>query len=434
MSRDAWTISRVGATALVVSWVWGAPVVAQDATPVKGEGKDVAAAAESSEALTVVLRAGEARRAGWERAGVESISAAGVTIRQRDADGKMMATVIGWDRVGSIEGGVSGTELAGRMKEWLEGGQDLWRARERLERGDVPGAEPLFERAMPTFASEEGPTAAIASAGLVRCRLSRGVQALALEPWLVWVGSGVPISELFARSEDREALERGLEFDAELGLVSSLPPIWQKTPAVQALARGETLSEVSHVSEDAGPARRRAARLAGLYLAAARGECGLEVGDLSTLLRVEGKDAGLSLVANLVASRLGDESARAKARSELRGMIDTRSGGWVEAWARVGIGRSLLLEVDEESRLMGIAELLHVPARLERHSAALTALALAEASAALETMGDTAGAAKLKQELVVRYPNSTSTDWLLARSTASDVPTKAPAGMKGEGP
>ncbi|QQS08330.1 MAG: hypothetical protein IPK69_10045 [Phycisphaerales bacterium] len=434
MRRGVWTASRVGVTALAVSWVWAAPVMAQDAAPVKGAGKGDAAPAEAKEVLTVMLRAGDARRAGWERAGVESLSAAGVTIRQRDADGKMAATVIGWDRVGSIEGAAAGTERAASITTWLEGGQDLWRARERLERGDVPGAEPLFERVMPMFAREEGPTAAIASAGLVRCRLARGVQTLALEPWLVWVGSGVPISELFARSEDREALERGLEFDAELGLVSSLPPIWQKTPAVQALARGETLSEVSHLSEDAGPARRRASRLAGLYLAAARGECGLEVGDLSLLLRIEGNDPGLSLVSSLVAARLGDESTRAKARSELRGMIEARSGGWVEAWVRVGIGRSLLLEPDEESRLMGIAELLHVPARLERHSAALTALALAEASAALEAMGDSAGAAKLKQELVVRYPNSSSTDWLLARGTASDVPAKAPAGVKGEGP
>jgi hypothetical protein len=84
---------------------------------------------------------------------------------------------------------------------------------------------------------------------------------------------------------------------------------------------------------------------------------------------------------------------------------------WLEAWCRVGIGRSLLRESDESSRMQGVIELLHLPARFGAQEPYLSAVALAEAAVALGEMGDAAGASAIKSELREKFSRSAVLEW-----------------------
>ena len=52
----------------------------------------------------------------------------------------------------------------------------------------------------------------------------------------------------------------------------------------------------------------------------------------------------------------------------------------MEAWVRVGLGRSLMRESAVEDQLVGVAQMLHVPARLRGESPYLAGVALGGAA------------------------------------------------------
>ncbi|MFM1823343.1 MAG: hypothetical protein RI967_1609 [Planctomycetota bacterium] len=86
--------------------------------------------------------------------------------------------IVPWDFVRGIEGS---TAVAG---EYLEIGEDLWRARIRVERGDAPFARALVARHWERLRGASGPTAALAAEVLLRCALEDLDLRAAAEPWL----------------------------------------------------------------------------------------------------------------------------------------------------------------------------------------------------------------------------------------------------------
>jgi hypothetical protein len=124
----------------------------------------------------------------------------------------------------------------------------------------------------------------------------------------------------------------------------------------------------------------------------------------------------------MVASRIGGPDERKAARDALQARMapPPQTAGkakpvpvprWLEAWCRIGIGRSLLRESDESSRMQGVIQLLHLPARFGTQEPYLCEVALAEASVALNELGDAAGASALKYELKERLPRSAALQW-----------------------
>ena len=104
-------------------------------------------------------------------------------VREKGPDGKPTKTaLVGWDRVREVTG-----PLAGEAAKFAATADKAWRARVRLERGDWVAAEPLFEELFTTYRDRTGPTALMAAGGLLRCRLARGGQTAAVEPWVAWV-------------------------------------------------------------------------------------------------------------------------------------------------------------------------------------------------------------------------------------------------------
>lgn len=314
-----------------------------------------------------------------------------------------------WDHIRAVRG-----EHAAEAEPFMSIARLAWRARTRLERGDAVTAEPAFEEIYPMYEGLGGEMASVVAEGLLRCRLRRSAQTAAVRPWLSYlVSEGAPPY----RSRMAGALRPAC--DEATGLVPSLAPVWLKTPAVDAFARSEPIV----VWDEAGAAGpRRAEILATLYRHAARFECGLEDGPPPLALSTgDLADAGVRLVHAIVAARCGDEAERQAARQILEEERARAAGGgsssaWIEAWCRLGIGRSLLREIDPEQRRLGVVELLHLPARFGVSQPYLAGLALAEAIVVLDDLGDSGGAASLLVEMRNDYTTHAATAWDPIRS------------------
>ncbi|XVJ59929.1 MAG: hypothetical protein HEQ23_11220 [Tepidisphaera sp.] len=354
-----------------------------------------------------------------------AVAAEGVSVvRDRNPDGKPVATiVIGWDRVREVTG-----PLATEASKFTSTAEKAWRARARLERGDWVAAEPLFEELFSEYRTRTGPTALTVAGGLVRCRLMRGAQTAAVEPWIAWLraqptaGAGVDSPPESVGQQVSKMIDPGT------GLIPGLPPMWVTTAAVQALAR----SEVPAADQASKPSTQevRAASLFALYVLAAKADTGGTGG-----LPERGgatADPGVRLVYDIVKSRLGDESQRRDARRSLQERITGGSPGWVEVWCRVAVGRSLLMEKTEEDRRLGLVSLAYVASRSAPEDAYLTGLALAEMALALSADGNEAAASLFANEAADRFPDHPALEspqmarWMVARSARPSKPATTP--------
>jgi len=348
-------------------------------------------------ATTLRMRAGQQAPVGE----VVSVSIEGVSIAAQP--GARGTTMVGWDRVAAVEGGA----LAGEAIPLMPAADRAWRARTRLERGDLVGAEPLFEELFGVYTGRQGPTAQVVSAGLLRCRLGRGAQTAAVVPWLAYLSAvgteQQSLSPLLTAGGDPSEVAI---IDTATGLVPALPPMWLSTPALQSLARGKWLT-VDPAGGAQSPGTGRAAAMAELYEQAARFEAGLSV----VIPETTGDDAGLGLVREIVVARVGGDMQRQEARRDLAVRIGRSPPAWVEVWCRAGIGRSLLREAAREDQLLGAAQLLQLPAQMGTVSPYLTGLALAEAAVALVRLGDVPGALRLRDELAQDYPGHPALEW-----------------------
>ncbi|MFN0012523.1 MAG: hypothetical protein ACKVS8_12865 [Phycisphaerales bacterium] len=350
--------------------------------------------------------------------------------------------VVSWDRVRGVEADGSRTrEIPAAFSELAD---SLFRARVRLERGDIDLAAPAAERLYARTTTFEGPSGALLAECVLRVRLARGAHASAIEPWLhmvaarghggagsaaeAWVGGTVTLSPVV---------------DEASGLCPALPPIFSPLRGGASL-RALVVSPLwvrPDAKSVAGDGQVRAAELAAWYRAAA----GHAAGVLAPLpaARDEVADDGLELVRQVVLSRLGSTEERAKARASLERRLalivasdgseattvqpvnpDTTvaagvRGRWVEAWCRAAIGLSWLRESAHEAGSAGgtggaatdaegiaqqrgraAVQLLHVPARFGAELPQLALIALAEAAAELKALGYTQGAAALEDELL----------------------------------
>lgn len=324
-----------------------------------------------------------------------------------------------WDLVKSVSG-----DEAEAAREFTETARTAWRARTRLERGDAVSAEPLFEELYPQYEGREGEMAALVCEGLLRCRLRRSAQTSAVRPWLAYL---VARPNGPYRSVVTGALRPAC--DEQMGLVPSLAPVWESTPAVEAFARS---GELVGWSARGGELPRRAEVLSALYVHAARFECGLESGPpMMQLSNADLRDGGIALVHAMVLSRTGSGEERTGARARLSDIMKSNrvDRPWIEAWCRVAIGRSLLMEADPEQRRLGVVELLHLPARFADSLPYLAGQALAEAVVALDEMGDAVGASSLLAELNERYGTHAVLSWQPMRERLEGT-SGAPSGPR----
>ena len=318
--------------------------------------------------------------------GVEVVSGDGVT------------TLVGWDRVREVVG-----ERAAAFEPVRDRARAIWRAGVRLERGDLINAEPVLEGLFETLAWERGPAASFVSRGLLTCRLGRGARGAAVVPWLSVLVSADGRPGRMVDDADARVI------DQATGLASGLAPVW---------ARGDTTVRMAREPIGDGPDADTSGRvqlLGALYQQSARFELSpgeapehrAAIGDAINAAEPGVVDEdGVSLVLEMVLARVGTDEQRASSRAALEARLLGRMPAWKEAWVRVGIGRSLVLEADAEARRRGVIQLLHVPARLASDSPVLASLALAEAALTLRDLGSAREADLLRRELLERFPRS----------------------------
>ncbi|TVQ60638.1 MAG: hypothetical protein EA378_11165 [Phycisphaerales bacterium] len=382
----------------------GSLAVARDDEPARAPNgaSDGASEAEPARGGDVLeLRGGSERLEGE----ILDIGPEGVRIL---VNGQAIPSWVGWDRVRRVHGA-----MASEAEAYAEVADTAWRARTRLERGDAASAEPLFESLFARYAGGEGPTARVVAEGLLRCRLRRNAYASAVEAWVAAQLAGVVGFDPSAAAVQGEGLA--------LRLVPALPPIWTDAPGVRPLASGRLLLGEPREAGDGEPATGGAGiglttrALAAWYRAAAAHEAGVPIDHDELRAARASSDPEVTFVRAVVESRIGDGDVRAGARALLEVYIEAGVPRWAEAWARAAIGRSLLMEDEHEYRLLGVAELMHMPARLRDAQPYLAGLGLAESAAALDSMGQHAEADRVRAEFRRNFPGHP----LLASSSAT---------------
>ena len=213
----------------------------------------------------------------------------GVRVRSPQGD----VVVVGWDRVLAVPAA---------LREAADPYQKLavatWRARTRMERGDLVLAEPLLQAAFEAAQAEErqlrGPTGLVVAEGLLRCRLARGAGAAAIEPWLAWLDAAIVRQPRTTFANRAWATDVGLPaaIDPSSELSPQLPPIWLASPS---------LTLVLQLEATEGE-RDKATAMRVLYQAAARHELGQRVDTLPDVPR----EASVELVRDIVAARVLD--------------------------------------------------------------------------------------------------------------------------------
>jgi hypothetical protein len=316
-----------------------------------------------------------------------------------------------WDMVASVQG-----RFASDAALHAAAAEASWRARTRLERGDLAGAEPLFESLQDRYAGRSGAMAQLVTGGLLLCRVSRGANTLAVEPFLSYLEAceGDPSPRLIVRGGDASDPTDLTPIDEATRLNPSLPPMWLATPAVQTSLRLAPRARTG-----------RAAVLGELYRVAMQAEAGTA----AMPPEPANADDAVRLVWEVVAARAGDGATRAAARQRLRLRVAAEPAPppWVAAWCRCAIGRSLLREGDEESRMLAVAELLAIPATLEHASPYVTGVAMADAALAMAASGDLRGANAVRRRLADRFPGHPALDFEPLRRLPASSPATAAA-------
>jgi hypothetical protein len=327
--------------------------------------------------ITVILRGGAE-----PVKGLSAIAALrGLEVQQGTAKA---AVTIPWDMVRDVEGAT----IPGLESE-LAIGQDLWRARIRVERGDEALAEPLFTKHWERYRSQDGPTTAVIAEGLLRCALAKNDLRAAVEPWSVClrIGSnGEP-----SRYPDLPGI-----LDDTTGLLPELSP-FLPTSTRPDLADALRDAAKSMSAAQAGVASEATARLARILAATERDAKPTPAAEVS-------RDAApavraLSLIEAILSAP--DARAAAKAVAEFERILPD-APAYLSAWkfAAAGTHAARMARAttgDSRNRALEEAALafLAVPASGLDKTGLVDAYALEEAVALLKESGDNVSAAQV---------------------------------------
>lgn len=280
--------------------------------------------------------------------------------------------------------------LAGDFREHEELARTLWRAGVRLDRGDAPGAEPLYEAAWRLTEGAKGPTRAEAAAGLLACRVQRGAFASAVDVWATWL-SDAPTLDAADAEKCRARLAAGDGVDSSSQWLTGMPPVFVDGPFVRAFAATEIES-----SESAGVADVRS-----IYRFAAKRDSAAPRSDVGSFENAKGWD---NIAGDMVLGESSDPAVRERARKRLRERTGSDAPVWEVHWARLGLGRSLRLETDPAAKTDAVLELLWVASR-ESVAANVLAHALIAAAETLVELEDRTSALRVVSDLETRLPD-----------------------------
>lgn len=293
---------------------------------------------------------------------VERVSLAGVSI------GGPVPRTIGWDRVRAVTG-----ESEAAAEPYMGLADAAWRARTRLDRGDVRGAAAALEEIGPRLDGAEGPTP------LVVHETALGVHSR----------TGDAPAALAASLQLRRLIESPTSWskhglDASTGLAPGAPPIMSREHARRAI---RALEQTTHPD---------VSRLRDFYIAALAAD--------PSRLPAEPEDEAERFLALIARATAGDEDARSRLLSSIKPVRQSaRPEPWRIAWARAASARSLIKQGERARNpsliRLGAAEFLTIPALSPNQTPYLAGLAITEAAEALDSLGEAGAAETLRNEL-----------------------------------
>lgn len=319
---------------------------------------------------------------------VVGLDAQGVRVVRAGEDVGML---LAWDRVEAVGG-----EHADDFEAHRDAALAVWRARTRLERGDLNGAARALEPVADTYLGETGPTSQVVAGVLMVVALERADYPRALDAWASWQTATRGGSVRFAPAAAR--------VDAQTGLAPELFPLWAIAGVAPDRAIGADADErladrlyalAAGVGPD-GPGERSVERVEEL----------VAQGERST-------DAGVSLLVQVVGATSGDGPLREASRVSLLPRLDADDlPPWQRAWIDLAVGRSLAIESNPGRRTEGVLRLLTLAARDRTTQPLLAGYALAEASRVLSKMDDPDSATRVREDLKRTYPGHPAIGWL----------------------
>lgn len=316
-----------------------------------------------------------------------------------ETEDDMVEVMFSWDRVADVR--ITGP-VQPRLPELMETAETLWRARSRLDRGDMANAEPILELQFPGMVGRTSETALVISDGLLRCRLDRGANAEALLPGLEMARlrrAGVTTSS-DARRVPPVLSSKEIEgvvpvWDPEFSLIPYLPPVWLDGPGV-ANAR----VELEGWSSDDDPLM---STIAGLYQAGLEQDLGNKISPMDLDSDTISDEKGTLLLGQMINAVHADPDVRKDARRRLQNR-PSNDPPWVEGWVRYQLGRSYLMEEGTGQRRKGQLNLAHVVARSSQAQPYLAGVAMAIMAAEFESTGDLEAAERLRGDLARSTP------------------------------
>ena len=253
-------------------------------------------------------------------------------------DGLRRKQIVPWAMISSVDPMANNLMEPG-LVEGLRIGEDLWRGRSRLLRGDSRLALPPLQEAWEKLAGQGSATEAFAAEGFLRSALVQGRPELGIVP-------GLRCLELADQGISTNRFsDLGTVFDQELGVIPALPPIVNDEVRTQVVNQlDEMIARVSNPSP-------RMVLFRSLLLR--------EVP--SDLKKEKGEKPGIEFLRLLSELDSPESVRRERARTRLLASLDSATG-WRESWVHFFVGRSLVEnETDPDLNMVGVLELLHVP-------------------------------------------------------------------------
>ncbi|RLS94716.1 MAG: hypothetical protein DWI12_05975 [Planctomycetota bacterium] len=180
------------------------------------------------------------------RGGATDITAATVIADERGVEVKGAKTpeFIPWDEVRAFVGTpqLSGALVSSRtdsLAAQLALGEDLWRARIRVARGDYDFARPLLAKHWAQLRSLDGPTASLAAEAMLLCALHHENLGAAVVPW-------IEVLRHRAKGEPSRFATEASPIDAQTGLLSALSPF---VPAARRVELLDACRSAQHRSQ-----------------------------------------------------------------------------------------------------------------------------------------------------------------------------------------
>jgi hypothetical protein len=331
---------------------------------------------------------------------------AGPTVTGLDEDGVLLDTAlqsgrtrIPWDE---IERGRIALDQPRFDALLADLGLPLYRVRQRLKIGDLPGAGEVAEKLYPRFRERRSQTAYLVVQAVLWSRLDSGQLEQSVEPAL----RCFELLRSQAATTDDLPGSRRPKFDMNTGLCGELPPIWLDPQAAH-----EALPEVEATVRAMSQPRPISAYLYYATLAVAAGQTSEADRVLPSLQAAGGQLTQTRHASEGIAPALVD---LVKAQEELAG---GDSGLACERLRRSRVSlppacqpaASLLLgrldvKSDNDDRIRdGLLELLSLPAAHGDELRELSAAALYESAQALDKLKEDSGAAAVRGELFGRF-------------------------------